>query len=135
VATREKRIFPRHTTNTPIRAPPNDVPRTANEEAKHLGQDILPAFKARLYFPLVMNPSNFKKNARSWFEAVMNLLIEFDQILEAIDSSIMMIWRTWKPYQDYKLSIHNLTLFKVQKIDSIQSTVPCQKDLAHFVGV
>jgi hypothetical protein len=65
-----------------------------------------------------MSPSNFSTPSVG-FEAVLSQLAEIDEILDQIDGSIMMIWRTWKPRQDDNLSIPHLCLFKMKEINDL----------------
>ncbi|PLW33428.1 hypothetical protein PCANC_00716 [Puccinia coronata f. sp. avenae] len=121
VDTREERIiFSRTMNKATIRAPPDNLPRTGNEVATRLGRAILPAFKEKLKsFPLVMSLSNFSTPSIDGFEAVLNQFVKIDKILDEIDWSIMMIWKTWKPRQDDNPSTQHLSLFKVEKINDL----------------
>ncbi|PLW33421.1 hypothetical protein PCANC_00714 [Puccinia coronata f. sp. avenae] len=120
VNTREEMIASRYNLDkNPTRAPPDDISQTGNEVAKRLAAEILPAFKEKLEsFPLVMRPSNFDTPSIG-FEAALSQLTEIDEILESIDSSILMIWKAWTPRQDNNPSIHHMSSFKVEKIHDL----------------
>jgi hypothetical protein len=65
-----------------------------------------------------MNPSKLNNDTPSWFEGVLNQFIEIDQVLQEIDSSIIMIWWPLSTSQigPDSLSIHYLTQFKTEQI-------------------
>ncbi|PLW06927.1 hypothetical protein PCANC_25551 [Puccinia coronata f. sp. avenae] len=122
VRTRQERVFvTSHNMHIPLRAPASDVSsNSGNEVAKRLGRAILPAFKEKLrHLPLVMNPSNGKNDTRSWYEEILDQLIDIDETLEEIESSLILIWKSWKPNQGDNPSSHQLSLFNIEKISDL----------------
>ncbi|KAA1067450.1 hypothetical protein PGT21_005777 [Puccinia graminis f. sp. tritici] len=115
--THKKRTLNSPTLSTPISAPPNEISMTGAGIARNLARVILPALKEKIrLLPAAMNPFLMKSGSSRWFEAILDNLVAIDQLLEEIDSSIIMIWRIWKPDQDEKPSIHHLSYFRGKTI-------------------
>ncbi|POW01845.1 hypothetical protein PSTT_12209 [Puccinia striiformis] len=63
----------------------SDVLELPDDTAYRLGQIILPALKGKLRsVALVLNPLNWNNDGKSWYEPVLNDLIEIDEVLEQI---------------------------------------------------
>ncbi|KAA1065893.1 hypothetical protein PGT21_014441 [Puccinia graminis f. sp. tritici] len=109
--THKKRTFVNRTLSTPHMVPREQI--SGRDTANQLGQTILPALKEKLRsLPIAMDPSDVKSGSSSWFEAILDILIEIDELLEQIDASIILIRRAWRPYPDKIPSPRHLSHFK-----------------------
>ncbi|KAI9602496.1 hypothetical protein H4Q26_001785 [Puccinia striiformis f. sp. tritici PST-130] len=62
--------------------------------------------------PAAMHPSSMRSGSSTWFEAILDNLIEIDKLLAEIDSSIITIWRTWNPRQGQERTAHQLSSYR-----------------------
>ncbi|KAI9605563.1 hypothetical protein KEM48_002098 [Puccinia striiformis f. sp. tritici PST-130] len=86
VATHKKRTLSSRMLRTPISANPYDLSLTGAAVANKMACGVLPALREKIrLLPSAMNPSSTRSGSSMSFEAILDNLIEIDQLLEEIN--------------------------------------------------
>lgn len=89
VATHKKRTLSSRMLRTPISANPYDLSLTGAAVANKMACGVLPALREKIrLLPSAMNPSSTRSGSSMSFEAILDNLIEIDQLLEEINVGI-----------------------------------------------
>ncbi|POW05944.1 hypothetical protein PSTT_09354, partial [Puccinia striiformis] len=103
----------RRTLSSPTIRTPNEASQTGAAIANKMARVFLPALREKLrQLPAAMHPSSMRSGSSTWFEAILDNLIEIDKLLAEIDSSIITIWRTWNPRQGQERTAHQLSSYR-----------------------